>query len=101
MRALVEIQNDDELAVAKSIGADFVLLNTRDLVTFVEDRASANDLALRVPGDMTLIYASGIKTPESICDLPRNIDGCLIGTALMRSENPTQFIRSARQYLPQ
>lgn len=100
MKALVEIQNEDELTTAQSIGADFILLNTRDLVTFVEDREGANLLAPKVPNDMTLIYASGIKTPKSIAQLPKNIDGCLIGTALMKSPNPAQFIRQARGFLP-
>lgn len=93
MSALVEVHDERELAVALDIGARMVGVNHRDLRTMrIDPRATERMLHL-VPDDVVLVAESGFTDPKQVQDLPDRVNGVLIGTALMRSPNPAQFIR--------
>jgi indole-3-glycerol phosphate synthase len=93
MKPFIEIQNEDELEIANDIGADFVLLNSRDLQTFKIDMNGAINLAKKVPKNMTLIIGSGINTPQDTANFPSTVNGIIVGTALMQSDNPKHAVK--------
>jgi indole-3-glycerol phosphate synthase len=96
MRALIEVQNDAELDRALAVGAQYLLVNNRDLTSFRVDMETTTRLLARVPATIKVITASGIRAPEEVKQLPGRVDGALIGTALMRSEDPEKFLRACR-----
>lgn len=84
MQPLVEVHTIDELDAALAAGADLIGVNNRDLTELSVDLSTVEDLAPRVPEDVTLIAESGIA---GCTDVERMIDsgadGLLIGSAIM------------------
>lgn len=97
MKALVEIQNEEELKIARKIKADFILVNSRDLEVFETDMSGATELSKQVSEFATTIFGSAIESPTQAQSITHaGIHGCLIGTALMQSENPARFLQQCR-----
>lgn len=92
MTALIEIQNDDELERALRVSPDILLINNRNLTSFDVDMGTTEALLSAIPDSVRVIAASGIKTPQDLKNFSPRVDGFLIGTALMRADNPTQFL---------
>lgn len=92
--ALVEVHDEAELDAAVAAGAELIGINNRDLRDLSIDLAVTERLAPRLPGSVTLVAESGIKTPE---DARRMFDAgataLLVGSALMASEDPGQALR--------
>ena len=73
-------------------------VNNRNLDTLAVDRTlSARLLRDVVPKGAVVVAESGFETPESLADVRGIADGVLVGSALMRSENPGTWIRSAHE----
>lgn len=89
MSAIVEVHDEDELAVAAGAGALIIGANNRDLRTFAVDTATADRLRLAWPPGVISVAESGYRTPR---DLERcaaaGFDAVLIGEALMREADP-------------
>jgi len=94
LEAVVECHSMEEIEKAVNAGAELIGINNRNLRTFAVDLETTARLSEYVSEDTILISESGVKTPEDASYLFEcGADALLIGTALMRSENPKEFIR--------
>ncbi len=92
---LVEVHNEAELCRALEIGTRLLGINNRDLSTMRVDTDTARGLIGMVPKDVTVVAESGYSVRE-----PRHmgmlrelaVDAVLIGTSLVREENPAQAL---------
>ncbi|MGN0676618.1 MAG: indole-3-glycerol phosphate synthase TrpC [Ruminococcus sp.] len=95
LSALVETHNEYEIETALSVGAEIIGVNNRDLKTFKVDTATSENLRKYVPSDKIFVSESGIHTAEDIQKMKNiNADAVLIGEAFMRSENPSELLKS-------
>jgi indole-3-glycerol phosphate synthase len=94
MDVLVEVHNEDELARALKLGADFIGINNRDLKTFVTDIAVTLRLAPRIPKDVLVVAESGLGTPADLARLAdAGVTTFLIGESLMRETDVASATR--------
>ncbi len=89
IHAVVEIFSEEELRMARASGARIIQVNARNLETFETDREEGLKLAsLRKPHECW-IAASAMSEPAHLVDAAKaGYQAVLIGTALMRSEDP-------------
>ena len=97
MDTVVEVFNEVELNRALNFSPKIIQINNRNLQDFNIDIDNANILSQKVPKDICVISASGISQPIDAINLAPRIDAALIGTALMRSANPKQFIKELKE----
>lgn len=96
--ALVETHTADEIRRALDVGAEIVGVNCRDLRTFRTDPAITAELVAQLPATVLKIAESGIRNRADIAKLREaGADGFLIGTALMRAENPGEKLKEIMQ----
>lgn len=81
--ALVEVHQEDELALALSAKARFIGVNSRDLDSFEVDLVSAERLLASFQGPLKLAE-SGIRDASTARRFLRVADGLLIGEEAMR-----------------
>jgi indole-3-glycerol phosphate synthase len=94
LEAVVECHSAEEIEAAADAGAELIGINNRDLRTFTVDIETTARLSSYVPEDRIIISESGVKSPADAKYLfGCGADALLIGTALMRSENPKEFIQ--------
>jgi indole-3-glycerol phosphate synthase len=94
---LVEIHDEDELAVAVSAAAPAIGVNQRDLVTFEVDHARAERMAGIIPDSVVKVAESGVRDSTDAGNLRRaGYDAILVGETLVRSGDPTAALRSLR-----
>jgi indole-3-glycerol phosphate synthase / phosphoribosylanthranilate isomerase len=93
--ALVEAHDAAELERAVRLGADPIGLNARDLGTFRVDRGAQLELVAQAPRDRVVIAESGIgsRAQAAAAELA-GADAVLVGTALMRADDPGGKLRS-------
>jgi indole-3-glycerol phosphate synthase len=97
LEALVEVHNQEELAIALDAGADIIGVNSRNLKTFQVDLKHAEDLAALFPPQVIKVAESGIKTVEDVQRMRAcGYHAVLVGETLVRAEDPEAFIRSFR-----
>ena len=58
------------------------------------DPARTEKLISFIPPSIKIISASGLDSPEVVKKLPKRVNAVLIGTALMKSDNPKKFIEA-------
>ena len=94
MQCLVEVHDEDELAVAVEAEAKIIGINNRDLRTFHTTLDTTFELADQVPSDCILVSESGLRTPEDI-DRVREAgaSAVLIGDALVTAPDPGAKLR--------
>jgi indole-3-glycerol phosphate synthase/phosphoribosylanthranilate isomerase len=95
MTPVVEVQNENELSRALTIGATVLLVNNRDLSSFEIDLQTTTRLAKALKEEVKdrpmplLISASGIETRQDIEPLLAATNCFLIGSSLMKREPST------------
>jgi indole-3-glycerol phosphate synthase/phosphoribosylanthranilate isomerase len=94
MDVLVEAHDEEEVRRAVALGAPIVGINNRDLRTLRVDLAVTERLAGLVPPDRLVVAESGIETRADVARLARHADAFLVGSALMRAEDPGLAARS-------
>jgi indole-3-glycerol phosphate synthase len=99
MSVLIEAHDEAELIRALGLPSPLIGVNNRDLRRMATDLAVTERLADLVPdwpaSGRILISESGVKTPADIVRLRAcGARGFLVGESLMRSENPTESVRS-------
>ncbi len=95
MAALVEVHNEAEMAQAAEIGAQLIGINNRDLSTLQVDLTVTERLAQQAPENAMLVSESGIATRQDVERLAAaGVDAVLVGTALMKSDEPDVAVRS-------
>ena len=96
MPPLVEIFSLEEAKIALEAGAQIIGINNRDLDTLRTDINLTRELAPKIKelGAEFVIAESGIETREQIEELMNcGVDAFLIGTSLMRSEDPYRKLK--------
>lgn len=92
---LCEVHDEDELRRTIDAGCDLIGVNTRDLRTFKVDPQTAFRLAELLPGNVTRVAESGIRSAEDIAGLrAARYQAFLVGESLMRAENPGEALSS-------
>jgi indole-3-glycerol phosphate synthase/phosphoribosylanthranilate isomerase len=94
MDALVEAHDEAELRRAVALGAEIIGINNRDLKTLKVDLATTERLAGLVPADRLLVSESGIGNREDVERLSPYADAFLVGSSLMRADDPAQAARA-------
>jgi len=90
---LVETHTADEVRRATEAGATLIGINSRDLVSLEVDLAVAESLRGLVPSEAVAVAESGIHTPQDLGRLrDAGFDVFLIGSALMRSDDPGEAL---------
>lgn len=89
LAALVEVHNEDELAVALASGATIIGVNNRDLQTFHVTLDTSLRLAEKIPAGKLRVSESGIFTHSDI-DVLRGagFQAFLVGESLMKADDP-------------
>ena len=93
MDVLVEAHDETEVRRALGLGAEIVGINNRDLRTLKVDLATTELLSPLVPTDRVLVAESGISDRADVERLSPHADAFLVGSSLMRAENPAQAAR--------
>ncbi len=89
MQCLVEVHDEDELAVAVEAEAKIIGINNRDLRTFHTTLDTTFELAGKVPPDCILVSESGLRTSEDIERVREaGASAVLIGDALVTAPDP-------------
>lgn len=92
MDALVEVHDEAEMGRALALGAPLIGINNRDLRDLSIDLATTARLARLAP-DRLLVSESGISSRADVERLAGQVDGFLVGSALMRSSEPAEAAR--------
>ena len=93
--ALVETHSEEEIKRAVAVGADIIGVNCRDLSNFTVDVSISERLLRAIPDGIVKVAESGIKTSADIARLrAAGANAFLIGTALMKSQDPEGALRS-------
>jgi indole-3-glycerol phosphate synthase / phosphoribosylanthranilate isomerase len=95
LETLVEAHDANELQRAVALGAAVIGVNARDLETFDVDRGAQLDLVARLrEHDAVVVAESGVHTrAQGAAAELAGADAVLIGTALMRAEDPPAKLR--------
>lgn len=97
LSALVETHNEEEIQSAVSAGARLIGVNNRNLKDFSVDILHAARLRDKIPPSALFVAESGVRSPEDIATLKSiGADAVLIGEALMRSSDKTDFLAKLR-----
>jgi len=100
LSALVEAHDADEVSRAIDCGARVIGVNNRNLKDFSVDPTNCLRLRRLIPDNVLFVAESGVKTAHDIRALYDNkVDAVLIGEAMMRSDNKSQFLRDLRSLL--
>ena len=92
MDALVEVHDEAEMHRALALGAPLIGINNRDLRDLSIDLTTTKRLAPLAP-DRLLVSESGINNRSDVESLSPLVDGFLIGSSLMRANEPAQAAR--------
>lgn len=94
MDVVVEVHDERELDRALALGAEIVGINNRDLRTLATDLSVSEGLAKLVPQDRILVSESGIGSRRDVERLSTLVDGFLVGSSLMASNEIVQAARA-------
>ena len=98
--AIVEVHNQEELALALDCGADIIAVNNRNLHTFEQDINICLQLSALMPASVVKIAASAIKTAQDIKLInDAGFDAVLIGETLVTAKNPAKKLAELRALL--
>ncbi len=87
MGVLTEVVTIDEIMRAKTLQANVIAVNHRDLHTLQIDMERTIHLSAHFPIDAIIIAASGIKSAQTIAKLAPYVNGFLIGSVLSQSKD--------------
>jgi indole-3-glycerol phosphate synthase len=86
---LVEIRDARELEQALTLEAEIIGINNRNLETFEVDVETSRKLAKEIPGHVTIVSESGLRTCADLDGLiSMGVEAALVGGALMDDSNP-------------
>ncbi|WP_342220311.1 indole-3-glycerol phosphate synthase TrpC [Rickettsiella endosymbiont of Miltochrista miniata] len=91
---LVEIHDQNELAIALDCGAEIIGVNNRNLKTFTVDTQHALHMVSAIPDNIIKVAESGITHPALAREYYQaGYNAVLIGESLVKSDDPEKFIR--------
>jgi indole-3-glycerol phosphate synthase len=98
MLPMVEVHHPDELDEVLALQPSHVLVNSRNLDTLAIDNVTAQKTVSLLPKDVIAVWASGIESAEDVKRI-KNETGAnffLVGSALMKSDDPEAFLKELR-----
>lgn len=94
MQVLCETRDEAEIDRAMAAGARMIGVNSRDLQTFELDPERCARLRALVPRSFLYVAESGVRGPEDAVRLrDAGADAILVGSHLMRAEQPGEALR--------
>lgn len=98
---VVEINRIEELDRVMAINPQIVMVNMRDLNTLVIDCNAGSKVLKQVPKSVIRISASGINTSDDVKKISTDtgVTVFLIGSALMKSGDPSCFVKELSSVL--
>ena len=94
MACLVEVHDQGELSRVLETEARLIGINNRNLRTFQVSLDTTFRLRPRIPSNRLVVSESGIQTRSDLHSLAAvGVDAVLVGTSLMRAEDPGQKLR--------
>lgn len=93
MAAVVLVHDEAELDAAIRCRARIIAVGGRVPHTLEVDHGRMRALLQRVPSDRVRLAVGGFHQKAQLSSLRHEIDGVLVGTALMRSAQPARLIR--------
>ena len=97
MDALVEVHNEQELAMVLAAESRLIGINNRNLNDFTVDIETTFRLKKQIPTDIPVVSESGLKTRDDLKRLQdEGITAALIGETLMRAGVDRDCIRELR-----
>ncbi|MDI9624192.1 MAG: indole-3-glycerol phosphate synthase TrpC [Methanothermobacter sp.] len=94
MEPIIECENSIEIYKALENEAEIIGINNRNLNDFTINFNRTKAFAPLIPNEKILVSESGVKEPEDVKILREyGADAILIGTELMKSKNPRDFIK--------
>jgi len=95
---LVEVHDEKELSIAARIGAQFIGVNNRSLVSLEVSLDTSIRLAASLPQNSVVVSESGLHNGEQLKMLSRlGYRGFLVGTSLMETNSPGPALRALLQ----
>ncbi|MFZ7171469.1 bifunctional indole-3-glycerol-phosphate synthase TrpC/phosphoribosylanthranilate isomerase TrpF [Avibacterium volantium] len=94
MGVLTETSNQQELERAIALGAKVIGINNRDLHDLSVDLGRTPPLASQIPADRIVISESGIYSYQQVHQLKPYVNGFLIGSSLMGSDDLNNAVRA-------
>lgn len=93
LEPLVEIVDEEELAIALDAGATVIGVNARDLDTLVMDAARAARVLAAIPEGRVPVHLSGLRAPADVRPIAASrAHAALVGEALMREDDPRALL---------
>lgn len=94
MEPLVEVNNAEEMTIAVKLGSKVIGVNNRNLTNFEVDLDTTSRLLDQVPKETIVCALSGISGPQDVEAYKSNgVGAVLVGEALMRAKDTSNFIR--------
>ncbi len=98
LAALVEVHDERELGRALAAGATIVGVNSRDLRTLTVDLTALDRIASALPGSVTAVAESGIRTAEDLARLTAmGYHAFLVGERLITRPDPGEALQELRE----
>ena len=95
---IVEVYNESELEIAVAAEAQLIAVNSRNLYTGEVNMEQSLELVSQIPKDRIALLFSGIKTRDDVLKAHQaGAKGVLVGTALLRADDPVQKLRELSQ----
>lgn len=95
LETLVEVRSESELERAIEAGAEIIGVNSRDLETLEVDERVPERLIPMVPPRVIAVWESGVRNADDVRrGAEAGADAVLVGSALSKSKDPAQLVRS-------
>lgn len=95
LHVLVEGYTDKSIEIINELNPEIIGINARDLDTMEVEFNGMLAKRKILPSDAITVAESGVQTPDQISKIQDvGYDAALIGTSLMKSENPGKLLQS-------
>ncbi|WP_348921533.1 indole-3-glycerol phosphate synthase TrpC [Enterococcus rotai] len=93
LEVLVEVHDEQELAIAEGLSAQLIGVNNRNLKTFDVSIEVSQQLGKKQTRDAVYISESGFSTGQQVALVKENYQAVLVGEGLMRENDPKAKVK--------
>ncbi len=95
LSVLVEVHREEELDAALALNPSIIGVNNRNLSDMTVSLETCVRLRPLIPANVLVVGESGVNTPNDVSRLlSAGINGFLVGSALMKSNDPGGLLKS-------